>query len=348
VQKIDTPIYVGPNNASNNYSLSTWFRDLYAPVGRWRTLTRGSNANHQVILATSNDSLGTHSGWVDSGYDLPASASAGTWQHLIATFDGTYTKFYIDGTFVGQLTASKGNNIRDIGSYSGNDQRFAQYLDDFRVYGIVLSASEASSIYNNGNGDLTYAHGSGPAHLVGTSPFNSGGSRFKGGTLTGSGLVAGNAPGGGSYGGSGGRPEGSGGYRFTGSSLNLRRCLWNLGNGCLSWWFREEVPDKTVQEGAGGGAIKIVASGTLTINGNIIANGGIGGSAPVNDASSAGGSGSGGAIYLKGNHLVINSGVSINADGGSRCIFRLKWRKFRSNGRRGRWSSSRRGWTSLH
>ena len=264
--------------------------------------------------------MGTHSGWIDSGYDLPASASAGTWQHLVATFDGTYTKFYIDGTFVGQLTGSKGNNIRDIGSYSGNDQRFAQYLDDFRVYGIVLSASEASSIYNNGNGDLSYAHGSGPAHLVGTSPFNSGGSRYKGGTLTGSGLVAGNAPGGGSYGGSGGRPEGSGGTDSQGAhsisggvygTLAMDAFLGGSGGGS----------GQNRAGGAGGGAIKIVASGTLTINGNIIANGGIGGTAPVNDASLAGGSGSGGAVYLKGNNLVINAGVSISADGGPGASF---------------------------
>ena len=58
-----------------------------------------------------------------------------------------------------------------------------------------------------------------------------------------------------------------------------------------------------------------MASGTLTIDGNIIANGGIGGTAPVNDASLAGGSGSGGAVYLNGNNLVINAGVSITADG---------------------------------
>ena len=167
---------------------------------------------------------------------------------------------------------------------------------------------------------MSYAHGSGPAHLVGTSPFNSGGSRYKGGTLTGSGLVAGNAPGGGSYGGSGGRPEGNGGTDSQGAhsisggvygTLAMDAFLGGSGGGS----------GQNRAGGAGGGAIKIVASGTLTINGNIIANGGIGGTAPVNDASLAGGSGSGGAVYLKGNNLVINAGVSITADGGPGASF---------------------------
>ena len=153
--KVQSPIYVGPNNSSDRYSISTWFRDLYpSTTGRWRTLTRGSSANHQVIVHNNNDSLGTHTGWIDSGYDLPASASSGIWQHIVATFDGTSTRFYLDGSLVGQLTGSKGNDIRDIGSYSGNDQRFAQYLDDFRIYGLTLSNSEVASIYNDGLGDL--------------------------------------------------------------------------------------------------------------------------------------------------------------------------------------------------
>ena len=133
--------------------ISTWFKKLY-PATTWRTLTRGSSANHHVIVNQNNDELGTHSGWVSSGYNLAASASASTWQHLVATFDGSRTKFYIDGSYVGQLDASEGNNIYAIGNYQGGNQRFSEYLDDFRVYGVTLSAADITNIYGSGNGDV--------------------------------------------------------------------------------------------------------------------------------------------------------------------------------------------------
>ena len=91
---------------------------------------------------------------MSSGYNLVPSASASTWQHLVATFDGSRTKFYIDGSYVGQVEASEGDNIYAIGNYQGGSQRFAEYLDDFRVYGVTLSAGDITNIYGRGNGDV--------------------------------------------------------------------------------------------------------------------------------------------------------------------------------------------------
>ena len=70
------------------------------------------------------------------------------------------------------------------------------------------------------------------------------------------------------------------------------------------------------QGGGGGGAIKIVAGGTLQIGADIWAAGGRGG-ARSNEARRSGGSGSGGAIYLKGTNVIIDSGVTISAAGGA-------------------------------
>ena len=151
--ELSVPINVGPNDGSDNYSVSTWFKKLY-PAIAWRTLTRGSSANHQVILSNNTNELGTHTGWLGSGYNLEPEASANSWQHLVATFDGSVTRFYIDGSMVGLLNASKGNDIFSIGNYQGGGMRFSEYLDDFRLYGVVLTADEVSDIYGSGNGDL--------------------------------------------------------------------------------------------------------------------------------------------------------------------------------------------------
>ena len=120
--ELTTPIDLGPTDASDSYSIVTWFSKKLYPATTWRTLTRGSSANHQVIVKDNSDELGTHSGWVGSGYNLSPTASSTTWQHLVATFDGSRTKFYIDGSYVGQLDASEGNNIYAIGNYQGGSQ----------------------------------------------------------------------------------------------------------------------------------------------------------------------------------------------------------------------------------
>ena len=155
--KLNTTISLGGNSNSNNYSISTWFKELY-PATSWRTLLRGSSANHQVMVNHSNDRLGvynhSHGGFIDSGYDLSPSASASSWQHIAASFNGSNTKIYIDGNLVGTSQSSPGNNVYAIGNYQGGNQRFAKYIDDFRVYGVSLSASEVSLIYSNGHGDL--------------------------------------------------------------------------------------------------------------------------------------------------------------------------------------------------
>ena len=72
-----------------------------------------------MIVKDNSDELGTHSGWVGSGYNLSPTASSTTWQHLVATFDGSATRFYIDGSYVGFLNASEGNNIYAVGNYQG-------------------------------------------------------------------------------------------------------------------------------------------------------------------------------------------------------------------------------------
>ena len=155
--EITTPIEVGLDNVSNTYSISVWFKGLYDFTNGWRTLTRGSGTNHQIIVSNGNDRLGSFissgGGFKDSEYDLHPETSQNSWQHLAATFDGSSTTFYLDGSNAGTVNDSAGNNIFAVGNYQGGNQRFAEYIDDFRVYGITLSEEEVSSIYNSGNGD---------------------------------------------------------------------------------------------------------------------------------------------------------------------------------------------------
>ncbi|MBV42384.1 MAG: hypothetical protein CL834_05075, partial [Crocinitomicaceae bacterium] len=162
------------------------------------------------------------------------------------------------------------------------------------------------------------APGGGPAHLTNPNQFNSGGKPFPGhNDYRASGLVAGNGSGGGSYGGIGGRPEPTGGIGYNNTTIppsgktygvpELTHLLAGSGGG----------GGARRAGGSGAGAIKIVSTGTLTIGGDVWAVGGLGAKYYNTSQTAVGGSGSGGAIYLKASNLVIQSGVKISADGGN-------------------------------
>ena len=173
--EITTPISVGASTSSDPYSLSTWFKDLYDYSDNsqgWRTLTRGSNSHHHVIIGSNNDNLGSFSSsgdvFNDSQYDLHPESSDTTWQHIVVTFDGSVTRFYIDGSYVGFANVSVGDNIYAVGNLQSGNQRFAEYLDDFRVYGVVLTPEEVADVYGNGNGDV-FPVTSGSSYATATS-----------------------------------------------------------------------------------------------------------------------------------------------------------------------------------
>ena len=121
--------------------------------------------------------------------------------------------------------------------------------------------------------DMKAKHGKGPSHFVGTSPYNSGGSRYESGDISTSGLVSGRGAGGGSYGGAGARKEPNGGigdwadHAISGQTygtINIDALLAGSGGGA----------GRIANGGSGAGAIKITAGGTLTVDANISATGG--------------------------------------------------------------------------
>lgn len=103
-------------------------------------------------------------------YTIPSLAT-GTWYHFSSSFNqnGTST-LYVNGVSVGTFTAadsslvaswagstfvnnypnSPNNQVIVIGtnSYSDDPGFFSGYIDDFRHYGIVLTASQIATIYN--------------------------------------------------------------------------------------------------------------------------------------------------------------------------------------------------------
>ena len=163
------------------------------------------------------------------------------------------------------------------------------------------------------------ARGGGPSHLANPYQFNSGGKPHPGhDDYRSSGLVGGNAAGGGSYGGIGGRPEPTGGVGYNNTTISASGKTYGVPE--LTQLLAGSGGGGSARRGggSGAGAIKVVATGTLTIGGDIWAVGGQGGKVTTTtNPPSVGGSGSGGAIYLKAPNLVIQNGVKISANGGA-------------------------------
>jgi len=140
--------------ASGTWTISTWFMTPLPATtnGGWRTLTRGSGGDHEVIVDSSGN-LGTYdniggTAFHSSGYNL-SGLSAG-WHHLAAVGSGASTAFYIDGSSVGSATYKSTANIYSVGNYAGGGQQFGT-IDDFRVYNRALSPSEITTLYTGGS-----------------------------------------------------------------------------------------------------------------------------------------------------------------------------------------------------
>ena len=268
------------------------------PTPSWSS-SAGTGGNGQIVSRSFTD------------------ASSNTVSYNVAKFD--FDRLNIgDGVSV-SLTGTNPLEINVAG-----DATILSTLDANGTEGKNTSGVRLSKL-GGGHGGHKWASpsigpGAGPAHLTSADTFQSGGAPTKGMNinLSSTSLVAGLEPGGGSYAGIGGRPEPAGGQ---GEYQTINATGGTYGNADITHLLAGSGGGGGYdrQGGGGGGAIKIVATGTLTIGGNVWACGGRGGYR-WNEARRSGGSGSGGAIYLKGNKVVINSGVTISAAGGGAAL----------------------------
>ncbi|MEC8419585.1 MAG: LamG-like jellyroll fold domain-containing protein, partial [Verrucomicrobiota bacterium] len=154
---VSPAIDLGGTNDAANFTISSWFKDLHPTSEGWRTLMRGQQGNHHVIIQNTNR-VGVFHNWQGSfrptaSFDLTPAMTT-TWRHLMAVSGGGVTTFYLDAVKMGTSDRQTGNNIYSVGAYQNGTQKFAQYLDDFRVYSAVFGQADAQILFNNGNGDL--------------------------------------------------------------------------------------------------------------------------------------------------------------------------------------------------
>jgi hypothetical protein len=137
------------------WTISAWFTAPLPPTGTWHTLTRGSSVDHQVIINGSLE-LGVFANgngdFRACGYNVGGLASG--WHHLAAVGSGTTTAFYIDGLSVGASDRKSTSNVYGVGNMLSGGQRFADTLDDVRIYGRALATDEVVRLVRGGVRDL--------------------------------------------------------------------------------------------------------------------------------------------------------------------------------------------------
>ena len=120
---------------SNNWSVEAWYKGQIGST--WRSLC-GGDAGDEHLLIAAKGLLGTAiapTNFYSSGY-YPGILSE--WRHVEAVGSSTTTQFYVNGTYRGTSYAKSTNSIRTVGN-STNSEKFADYLDEFRISSVARS-----------------------------------------------------------------------------------------------------------------------------------------------------------------------------------------------------------------
>lgn len=91
------------------------------------------------------------------------------WHHIVATFDGSTIKGYVDGT---ERTTEANSGTQSIGgtafgiAANGTTQYASALIDEYGIWSRDLTAAEVTSLYNSGAGfAYPFTAASGPANL---------------------------------------------------------------------------------------------------------------------------------------------------------------------------------------
>jgi len=151
----DRIVLAEPVDLHDEWTITGWYEDLYnwPATGTWRTLARGYDGDHQVLVHKDTGELGTYdnggSGFHGSGYVMDNDDASG-WHHLAAVGHGGITDFYLDGVWVGDAGFQSVKDITFLNNQFNPDQKFADGLDDLAVFNLALADWQISNVMRLG------------------------------------------------------------------------------------------------------------------------------------------------------------------------------------------------------
>jgi len=147
---VSVSIWVNPTDLLNSYVI--WgnrvnFSGTNNKIGIYVASTTG-----KIVINTKDSSA--------SNYTSTASISSGSWSNIIVTRSGASGVIYINGvkeTFTSASGDISPNENWILAEISGLGSDFNGSMDEFGVWDRQISDSEASDLYNSGNGFNPYA-----------------------------------------------------------------------------------------------------------------------------------------------------------------------------------------------
>ena len=167
-EQTDARLRINDNGVDieSSWTLSAWIKNITPPApSGLSTLFRGQDRqadldfDRYLVIRGADGILHSY-----DGADVTASNRFRSTEHLInpVSLSGWHlftlvgkdskTLFYIDGKMVGDSDRKEQSDIFYVGNSSDNEL-FAEYIDDIRIYGTDLTGIEVSQIYGGGFGD---------------------------------------------------------------------------------------------------------------------------------------------------------------------------------------------------
>ncbi len=163
---VTTPII---SNTLTDFTMEAWVKASSVPSNRRIVMGSGWGYNDWYIginLGSSTDAPARKwLFWVAGNSQIaylaaPGEIVAGEWYYLVATYQGTTGKFYINGDSIGKFTFTRGTDTNPfrIGR-SNSGEYFNGLVDEVRVYNRALTSAEVSDLYQNYGYTTTNAQG---------------------------------------------------------------------------------------------------------------------------------------------------------------------------------------------
>ncbi len=135
------------------------FSSILNSTGNWRTLIRGSSADHQVIIANGSNTLGMYDNnggnFISSGFDITSLPSPYTKFNCLAwkfSQSSPYYQFAYNGSSFGyaitNANATFNNGFTVVGAYQGGPSQYWGKIGAFIYYNRHLTDSEVVQIYS--------------------------------------------------------------------------------------------------------------------------------------------------------------------------------------------------------
>jgi len=151
-QYISTPIN---SEFTNQITISVWIKTNVNKDNSGVFCSRnGSNGNGIWIFLDGRPYMMLSNGQgVGVSVEASSTVTNNSWHHILATFNGSVAKIYIDGTFINQSTSVytiilQANFIIGYDALLGYNRYFKGLIDDIRIYNRTLSDTEIQQLYN--------------------------------------------------------------------------------------------------------------------------------------------------------------------------------------------------------